>query len=162
MAILLHGRNFKFIVLSSIYGSSQLYILLYFLIVAKPKYYWQKEDNFENRYLEAQVGDSPIVHFTVVSEPLLAEDAEHTLTKDSKAATRRFIIQNNSLRFKKVRLEDSGIYTISCSNSFGLVCEDTIELDVIPAPKSLTPPPPQSSQGEQITLILYTFRMLCV
>ena len=112
------------------------------IILAKPKYRWNNEDNFENGYLEVGVGESPIVHFTVESEPPLAEDAQHTLTKCGEAATRRFVVQSNSVKFKKVRLEDSGTYTISCSNNDGLVGEDTIELEVIstgPEPSSKFP-----------------------
>ena len=85
-------------------------------------------DKFEDGYLQAHVGESPIVHFTVES----AENAKHILTKDGKATTKRFIVKSNSVKFRNLRLEDSGIYTISCRNDDGLVGEDTIELDVIP------------------------------
>ena len=101
------------------------------ITIEKPKYHWKNEGNFEDGYLEAQVGDSPTVHFTVESEPPLAEDAQHTLTRDGKLhVTKRFIVKNNSIKFKKVRIEDSGIYAISCCNECGLVGKDTIELDV--------------------------------
>ena len=100
--------------------------------IVKPKYHWKNDNNFENGYLEAGVGESPIVHFTMESESSLVDCAQHTLTKDGKPVTKRFIVQSNSVKFKKVRLEDSGTYTISCSNDDGLVGEDTIELDVFP------------------------------
>ena len=135
-----------------------LYIIF---IIDKPKYRWRNEENFEEGYLEAQVGDSPTVHFTVDSKPPLAEDAEHTLTKDGKAVTKRFIVKGNSVRFKKVRLEDNGVYTLSCRNDRGLVGEDTIELEIssvaIPSatttPTTTTPTIAQPSQGELIHLL---------
>ena len=88
------------------------------------------------------------MHFTVDSEP---QGAEHILTKDGKAVTKRFMIQSNSIKFKKVRLEDSGTYTISCYSSAVLVCEDTIELEVIPIATSNigAAATTQQSQGEQ-------------
>ena len=90
-------------------------------------YQWRSTNNV----LKAEVGESLIVHFTVESEPPLVEDAQHTLTRDGKAVTNKeFVVQGNSIKFKKVRLDDSGKYSISCYSNAVLVCEDTIELEV--------------------------------
>ena len=88
----------------------------------------------ETEYVEAIVGESLTVHFTITSDSPLAEDAQHTLTcEDGKAATKRFMIQGSCITFRKVRAGDSGVYTISCRNEAGLVGKDTLELDVITA-----------------------------
>ena len=70
------------------------------------------------------------MHFTVESNPPLAEDAQHTFTEDGKPVTKRFAVKGNSIKFRRLRPEDSGTYTISCCNECGLVGEDTIELEV--------------------------------
>ena len=84
--------------------------------------------------MEATVGESPTIHFTITSNPPLAEDAQHSLTcEDGKAATKRFKIQGSCITFRNVRAGDSGVYTISCRNEAGLVGKETLELDVIAA-----------------------------
>ena len=84
--------------------------------------------------MEATVGESPTIHFTITSDPPLAEDAQHTLTcEDGKAATKRFMIQESCITFRNVRAGDNGVYTISCRNEAGLVGKKTVELDVITA-----------------------------
>ena len=95
---------------------------------APPKY------TLDPDYVEAAEGESPTIHFTVTSEPPLSDDAKHTLTnEDGKATTKRFKVQGNSITFRNVRLGDSGVYTISCSNSAGMVGKETLELDISPA-----------------------------
>ena len=85
-------------------------------------------------YVEATVGESPTVHFTITSDSPLAEDPQHTLTcEDGKAATKRFMIQGSCITFRNVRAGDGGVYTISCRNEAGLVGKRTVELDVITA-----------------------------
>ena len=85
-------------------------------------------------YVEATVGESPTVHFTITSDPPLAEDAQHTLTcQDGKAATKRFKVQGGCITFRNVRAGDGGVYTISCRNEADLVGKETMELDVITA-----------------------------
>ena len=84
--------------------------------------------------MEATVGESPTVHFTITSDSPLAEDAQHTLTcEDGKAATKRFKIRGNCIAFRNIRADDSGVYMISCRNEAGLVGKETLELDVITA-----------------------------
>ena len=88
----------------------------------------------ETEYVEATVGESPTVHFTITSDPPLAEDAQHTLTcEDGKAATKRFMIRGSCITFRNVRAGDSGVYTISCRNEAGLIGKGAVELDVITA-----------------------------
>lgn len=99
--------------------------------VQPQRYQWMDEKNFEDGYLKAEVGDSPIVHFLVESDPQLDENTRHTFTKEGKPATKRFVVKDTSITFKEVRVEDSGMYIISCSNAQGLVAEDEIELEVI-------------------------------
>ena len=85
-------------------------------------------------YVEAVEGESPTIHFTVTSDPSLAEDAKHVLTcKNGDAATKRFRIEGSCITFRKVRLGDSGVYTISCCNEAGLEGKETLELDITPA-----------------------------
>ena len=85
-------------------------------------------------YMEAAVGESPTIHFTVTSDPPLAEDAKHVLTDENgKAATKRFRIEGDCITFRNVRFGDSGVYTISCCNEAGLVGKETLELDITPA-----------------------------
>ena len=85
-------------------------------------------------YVEAAEGESPTIHFTVTSDPPLAEDAKQVLTwKNGDAATKRFRIERNCITFRNVRLGDSGVYTISCRNEAGLEGKETLELDITPA-----------------------------
>ncbi len=83
--------------------------------------------------MEAKVGESPTLHFTVTSEPPLAEDIRHTLThEDGRTATKRFKIEKDKIIFCNVRVADTGIYAISCRNAAGLVGKETLELEVTP------------------------------
>ena len=99
---------------------------------APPKY------ELETDYVEAAVGESPIVNFTITSHPPLGEDAKHTLTcEDGRPATKRFKVQGDCVTFRNIRVGDSGVYTISCQNEAGLIGKETLELDItssIPAP----------------------------
>ena len=105
-----------------------LWCILLIIAACPPKYV------LETDYVEATVGESPTVHFTITSNPPLAEDAQHTLTcKDGEAATKRFMIQGRCIAFRNVRAGDGGVYTISCCNEAGLVGKGTVELDVITA-----------------------------
>ena len=102
--------------------------------------------------MEATVGTSPTVHFTITSDPPLAEDAQHTLTcKDGEAATMRFMIQGGCITFRNVRASDSGVYTISCHNEARLVGKETLELDVITA---ATVPAASGSHIGEVFIIL--------
>ena len=95
---------------------------------AAPKYVLDPD------YVEAAEDESPSIHYTVTSDPPLAEDAKHVLTDENgKAATKRFRIKRNCIIFRNVRLGDSGVYTISCCNEAGLEGKETLELDITPA-----------------------------
>ena len=95
---------------------------------ASPKYVLDPE------YVEAAEGESPSIHFTVTSDPPLAEDTKHVLTDENcKAATKRFRVERNCITFRNVRLGDSGVYAISCRNEAGLEGKETLELDITPA-----------------------------
>ena len=95
---------------------------------AAPKY------SLDTDYLEAEAGSSPIVTFTVTSDPPLAEDTMHTLRKksDGSKTTKRFRVENNHIIFRKVRAGDSGIYTISCYNDDEVMGQEELELVVVP------------------------------
>ena len=103
-------------------------VCLLIIAACPPKYV------LDTDYVEAAVGESPTVHFTITSDSPLAGDAQHTLTcEDGKAATKRFKIRGSCITFCKIRAGDSGVYTISCCNEAGLVGKETLELDVITA-----------------------------
>ena len=107
-------------------------------------------------YVEATVGESPTVHFTITSDSPLAEDAQHMLTcKDGEAATKRFKIQGSCITFRNVRAGDSGVYTISCRNEAGLVGKETLELDVITA---TTIPAASGSQVGEVFYATWCFK----
>ncbi len=105
------------------------------------------EYSLETDYLEAFAGTSPTLTFTVTSDPPLAENTKHTLTKRGGGeVTKRFKVESNSITFRRVRAaEDSGTYTISCCNSTGEVGHATLELEVVGIPPQ--PPIQQSVQS---------------
>ena len=106
---------------------------------------------FDPDYLEAAVGESPTIHFTVTNTPLAG--TIHVLTDENgKAATKRFRIEGDCITFRNVRLGDSGVYTISCCNEAGLVGKETLELDITPANH---PTPSGSQPGESIIIVAY-------
>lgn len=87
--------------------------------------------------------------FTVTSDPPLAKDCEHILTSsDGSRTTRRLKVENGCITFRKVRVEDSGEYTISCHNSKGEVGQATLELEVTPHPKLNNHQPLTSQTGK--------------
>ena len=101
--------------------------------------------------MEARAGDSPVVSFTVTSDPPLTEDTEHKLTKeDGSKVTKRFKVDSGSITFRKVRVEDSGEYTISCCNEEGEVGQATLELDITP----LTPPTHLPATPPGMTIVI--------
>ena len=114
------------------------------LLAAPPKYF------LETDYIEAEVGSSPTLAFTVSSDPSLAGDTEHILNKRGGGeVTRRFKVERNCITFRKLRVEDSGMYTISCCSEEGEVGQATLELEV-----TYPPPPahqPAHSQGNTQT-----------
>ena len=70
----------------------------------------------------------------------LAEGTEHTLSKRGGGeVTRRFKVESNCITFRKVRVEDSGMYTISCCSEEGEVGQATLELEVTPPQMDLQP-----------------------
>ena len=50
-------------------------------------------------------------------------------TSKGERVTNRFCIQDSSITFNDLQMDDSGIYIISCSNEFG-VGEGQLELKV--------------------------------
>ena len=81
--------------------------------------------------MEAEAGSSPTLTFTVTSDPPWLKDTEHTLSKRGGGeVTRRFKVESNRITFRKVGVEDSGTYTISCCNEEGEVGQATLELEV--------------------------------
>ena len=71
-------------------------------------------------YVEAAEGESPIIHFTVTSDPPLAEDAKHVVSKvGSVVPSDRVNVSSNSISFRGVKRSDEGEYVISSSNAVG-------------------------------------------
>lgn len=100
----------------------------YIYLIAVPLKY-----EFDSDFLEAKVGDSPTVHFTLKSDLPLPEDIKHVLTtKDGKGIPERFKIEGNDITFHKVRVTDSGIYNIHCYQNGKSLVEDNLELDIAP------------------------------
>ncbi len=90
--------------------------------------------------MKAEVGESPTLHFTVESQLPLAEDIMHTLkTKDGNDVTERFSVKDNRIKFREVRKEDSGTYTISCSNEIVTV-KSNLKLEIVGKPVSQQQP----------------------
>ena len=105
------------------------------IFAAPPKY------SLSTDYLEAPAGTTPTVTFIVTSDPPLADDTEHTLSRRGREdITRRFRIEDNCIMFRKVRVEDSGMYTISCCDDEREVVQATIELEIMPKSEPLTEP----------------------
>ena len=94
--------------------------------IAPPEYV------LDTDYVEAEAGSSPVVTFSVTSDPPLNEVIKHTLKKsDGSIVTKRFKVDSNSITFRRVRVEDSGIYTISCCSEEGKEVQATLELEVV-------------------------------
>ncbi len=109
-------------------------VSLYCNSTASPKY------SLDESYLEVEAGGSPIMTFSVTSDPPLPEDTEHVLYKmDGSEATRRFKVESSRITFRNVREGDSGEYVIRCQDAEGNKIEATLELEV-------TPPTHQSAQ----------------
>ncbi len=109
--------------------------------------------------MEAEAGSSPTLAFTVTSDPPLAEAIKHTLTKsDGSKANKRFKVESGRITFRKVRVEDSGTYTINCCSDEGEVGQATLELEVTP-PQPSTRQPPHShgttQTGKELLLSCY-------
>ena len=74
----------------------------------------------------------------MTSEPPLAEETSHTLTRNGESVSRRFIVGSSSIKFNDVNTNDSGIYTISFENRHGkeTICgKETIELCITESKK---------------------------
>ncbi len=110
-------------------------------LAVPPKY------SLETDYLEAEAGSSPTLAFTVTSDPPLAEDTEHILSKSN--STKRFKVESNRITFRKVTVEDSGLYTISFCSDEGKVGQATLELEVTRPPQ---PPTHQPAHSHETTL----------
>ena len=84
--------------------------------------------------MEAKAGESPTLHFSVTSDPPLAENTKHSVAAENGDVIRRFKVQGNCITFRNVRPTDTGSYTISCRNARGLEGKATIELDISESP----------------------------
>ena len=84
------------------------------VISASPKYVLDPD------YVEAAEGESPTIHFTVTSDPPLAEDAKHVVSEvGSVVPSNRVNVSSNSISFREVKRSDAGEYVISSSNAVG-------------------------------------------
>ena len=71
-------------------------------------------------YVEAAEGESPIIHFTITSDPPLAEDSEHVVSKVGRVvSSNRVNVSSNSISFRGVKRSDEGEYLIGSSNAAG-------------------------------------------
>ena len=95
-----------------------------FCIIVPPEY------ELEDDYIEAQAGESPILHFSVTSDPPLTENTRHVVTAENGGIVRRFKVQDNCITFRNVKTTDTGSYTIRCRNAKGLEGKATFELDI--------------------------------
>lgn len=78
-------------------------------LAAQPKY------SLATDYLEVEAGSSPSVTFTVTS---LAEGTGHTLRKSGGGeVSKRFRVESGHIIFRRLRSEDSGMYTISVATT---------------------------------------------
>ena len=94
--------------------------------IGPPKYVLEE-------FLEDVAGNSPTLPFTVDSHPPLSEDTEHSLrTLDGKRAPGRFKVESDHIIFRRLKVEDSGEYIISCLDSEGELVQATLELEVMP------------------------------
>ena len=93
--------------------------------IVHPKY------ELKNGCVQAQAGKSPTLHFCVTSEPPLTENTTHVITGKMGGIIRRFKVQENCITFRKVKITDTGLYTISCRNAKGLVGTATLKLHIL-------------------------------
>ena len=95
----------------------------------------------ESDYIETAAGTTPTVQFSVDCYPPLDEDTRHTLTKEGgSAATKRFKVEDDTITFCRVIVDDSGTYHISCENDVGKG-QATLELVVNPSTTMTTDSP---------------------
>ena len=120
--------------------------MLLFILIVPPVY----SLNHDTVVMEA--GSSHLLAFTVDSDPPLADNTVHSLTRDE--APTRFKVKNKCIAFHDVRVEDSGTYIISCCNDDGKVGEATIELEVTPPQPTIHHPPhsPEDAQPRRDTV----------
>lgn len=134
--------------------------MLLLLCIVPPEYILKQS------YLEAVEGTSPSVSFSVISEPPLGDDVKHTLSSSTRErVTGRFMIENDCIFPRNVRVSNSRVYTISCCNDDGEVGKAEVELVVTPKPDSrvqASSSQMDSSKSETMTLyctqrqLLYT------
>ena len=95
-------------------GDSCHIVIICVVISAAPQYVLDPD------YVEAAEGDSPSIHFTVTSDPPLAEDAKHVVSEvGSVFPSDRVNVSTNFISFRGVKRSDEGEYVISSSNAVG-------------------------------------------
>ena len=87
--------------------------------------------SLSTHYIKAAAGTSPTLTFTATSGSPLADGMVTLTTKEGASASERFKIENNCITFERVRVNDSGWYTISFQDDNGEVEQATLELDVL-------------------------------
>ena len=85
----------------------------------------------------------------------MPEDIKHSLSKRGQGeATRRFKVESDCITFRRVRVEDSGTYTISCCTAEGEVSQETLELEVTPPQPPTLPPQGNTQAGKDFMCML--------
>lgn len=70
--------------------------------------------------MKAEAGQKVSVEFSIINDQTFGIICKHKLKKEgSRRIKAEYKILENAIVFEKVKLEDSGQYTISCKNSAG-------------------------------------------
>ena len=98
------------------------------ICIVPPKYVMKLE------YVEAVAGESPVVHFSVTTEPrtLLPKHIVHTVTRRDEDVSSLFIIKKDTITLPNAKVGDSGLYKISCHDNNGVKGETTFTLKIKP------------------------------
>ena len=83
-------------------------------------------------HVEAVAGESPVVHFSVTTEPhtLFPKHIVHTVTRRGEDVSSLFIIKKDSITLPHAKASDSGNYEISCCDDNGVKGKKTFSLKI--------------------------------
>ena len=83
-------------------------------------------------FTRVESGQRASVKFSIMYDPKWGEISKHTLRKaGSQTMTKVYTIRADEVVFDRVRVEDSGTYTINCGNEAGEASAQ-FALDVTP------------------------------
>ena len=75
-------------------------------------------------------GDSPTINFTVECHPPFLKEPLHKVAKKNSPKFFTLCDVHNTITFHDVRVKDSGLWFIQCTNPCGLSGEKSFELEV--------------------------------